>query len=202
MARRTNRTAQAADTLPTETEIAAVDVVATSATTLLQAASGRALEKTASEAVQPVINALWSAGGSDRDLILRIADRVSRDAGQDATLKNAALSILRVRASRAQKAAGDPEQGITLRSGIAQWGAPKAPPVKDYIGEALALLAKGVEAGRVDAKRLETVAQVLLGSVQVGDLHPVGQDARTGASVVAPAPTVARSLLQRLRMVA
>ena len=196
MARRTNRTAQAA-TLPTEAELSAVDVVATSATTLLQAASGRALEKTAAETVQPVISALWSAGGTDRDLILRIADRVSRDAGQDATLKNAALSILRVRASRAQRAAGDPEQGITLRSGIAQWGAPKAPPVKDYIGEALALLAKGVEAGRVDAKRLETVAQVLLGSVQVAPKpEPVGQ------VVVAPAPTVARSLLQRLRLVA
>ena len=196
MARRTNPAAQAA-TLPTETEIAAVDVVATSATTLLQAASGRALEKTAAEAVQPVISALWSAGGTDRDLILRIADRVSRDAGQDATLKNAALSILRVRASRAQKAAGDAEQGTTLRSGIAQWGAPKTPTVKDYIGEALALLAKGVEAGRVDAARLETVAQVLLGNVQVAPKPaPVGQ------VVVAPAPKVARSLFQRLRMVA
>ena len=201
MARRTNRTAQAG-ALPTEAELAAVDVVATSATTLLQAASGRALEKTAAEAVQPVISALWSAGGSDRDLILRIADRVARDAGQDAVLKNAALSILRVRAGRAQKAAGDLEQGITLRSGIAQWGAPKAPPVKDYIGEALALLAKGVEAGRVDAKRLETVAQVLLGNVQVAPKPaPVGQDTRTGASVVA-APTAPRSLLQRLRLVA
>jgi hypothetical protein len=130
---------------------------------------------------------------------LRVADQVARECGEDKALKNNALSILRVRANRAQKAAGDPEQGIILRTGVAGWGEPKAANVRDYLGEALATLAKGVEAGQVPADRLEKAAQVLLGTVSAARAVEAPK-----APTIEPEPEVpaVRSLLQRLRLVA
>jgi hypothetical protein len=133
---------------------------------------------------------------------LRVADQVARECGEDKALKNNALSILRVRANRAQKANNDPEQGIILRTGVAVWGEPKSAKVRDYLGEALATLAKGVEAGQVPADRLEKAAQVLLGTVRTVEA-PKAASVPTG-TVIEPAQEVpvVRSLLQRLRLVA
>ena len=182
-------------TVAESTEAAdAARVVTEASNLIIRAATGRSITNEQAEKVQPTINALWGAGGPTRDLILRVADRVARECGEDKALKNNALSILRVRANRAQKAAGDPQQGIVLRTGVAVWGAPKTAKVRDYLGEALAILAKGVEAGQVPADRLEKAAQVLLGTVRA---VPTG-------TVIEPAQEVpaVRSLLQRLRLVA
>lgn len=192
----------------TTAEQEAAKVVTETSNLIVRAATGRMITAEQSEKVQPTINALWSAGGPTRDLILRVADQVARECGEDKALKNNALSILRVRANRAQKAAGDPEQGIILRTGIAAWGEPKSAKVRDYLGEALATLAKGVEAGQVPADRLETAAQVLLGTVPAA--RAVGAPKAPEApkvpvvTLIEPAPEVpvTRSLLQRLRLVA
>ena len=175
----------------------AAKVVTETSNLIVRAATGRMITAEQSEKVQPTINALWGAGGQTRDLILRVADMVARECEADKALKNNALSILRVRANRAQKANNDPEQGIVLRTGVAVWGIPKEPKVKDYLGEALAILAKGVEAGQVPADRLEKAAQVLLGTVRAVEAPKVG-------TLVEPAQEVpaVRSLLQRLRLVA
>ena len=192
-------------TVAESTEAAdAASVVTETSNLIVRAATGRMITAEQSEKVQPTINALWSAGGPTRDLILRIADQVARECGEDAKLKNNALSILRVRANRAQKAAGDPEQGIILRTGVAVWGIPKEPKVKDYLGEALAILAKGVEAGQVPADRLEKAAQVLLGTVGQGTVQASRAVEAPKAPAIEPEPEVpaVRSLLQRLRLVA
>jgi len=187
-------------------EAQAAQVVTEASNLIIRAATGRSITNEQSEKVQPTINSLWSAGGPTRDLILRVADQVARECGEDAKLKNNALSILRVRANRAQKAAGDPEQGIVLRTGVAVWGIPKEPKVKDYLGEALATLAKGVEAGQVPADRLEKAAQVLLGTVSHGTVvHGTVRTAEAPkVATIEPTPEVpvTRSLLQRLRLVA
>jgi hypothetical protein len=188
----------------------AAKVVTETSNLIVRAATGRMITAEQSEKVQPTINALWSAGGPTRDLILRVADQVARECEEDKALKNNALSILRVRASRAQKAAGDPEQGIILRTGVAAWGEPKTAKVRDYLGEALATLAKGVEAGQVPADRLEKAAQVLLGTVVQGTVSAVRTVETPKASsmpvgtLIEPTPEVpaVRSLLQRLRLVA
>ena len=182
-------------------------VVTEASNLIIRAATGRSITNEQAEKVQPTINALWSAGGPTRDLILRVADQVARECGEDKALKNNALSILRVRANRAQKAAGDPEQGIILRTGVAVWGEPKSAKVRDYLGEALATLAKGVEAGQVPADRLEKAAQVLLGTVVHGTVRAVEAPRVTSAPVgtLVDKPVevpAARSLLQRLRLVA
>jgi hypothetical protein len=185
----------------------AAQVVTETSNLIVRAATGRMITAEQSEKVQPTINALWSAGGPTRDLILRVADQVARECEADKALKNNALSILRVRASRAQKAAGDPEQGIILRTGVAAWGEPKTAKVRDYLGEALATLAKGVEAGQVPADRLEKAAQVLLGTVpaaravEAPKVTAEAPKAPEAPKVTAEAPVV-RSLLQRLRLVA
>jgi hypothetical protein len=182
----------------------AAKVVTETSNLIVRAATGRMITAEQSEKVQPTINALWSAGGPTRDLILRVADQVARECEADKALKNNALSILRVRANRAQKAAGDPEQGIILRTGVAAWGEPKTAKVRDYLGEALATLAKGVEAGQVPADRLEKAAQVLLGTVTAQVAPTVTSEAPKAPEapkVTAEAPVV-RSLLQRLRLVA
>ena len=189
----------------TTAEQEAAKVVTETSNLIVRAATGRMITAEQSEKVQPTINALWAAGGPTRDLILRVADQVARECGEDKALKNNALSILRVRASRAQKANNDPEQGIILRTGVAVWGIPKEPKVKDYLGEALAILAKGVEAGQVPADRLEKAAQVLLGTVPAARAveAPKASSVPTG-TVIEPAQEVpvVRSLLQRLRLVA
>jgi hypothetical protein len=100
-------------------------------------------------------------------MILRIADRIATECGDRKDLKNTALSILRVRASRAQKAAGDLEQGITLRSGVAQWQPPKEAKTPDYIGEALKLIAKAVEAGAISEAQAQAASSTLLSPVEV-----------------------------------
>jgi hypothetical protein len=110
---------------------------------------------------------LWAAGGAKRNIILRIADKIAAELSDRKDLKNTALSILRVRASRAQKAAGDPEQGITLRSGVAQWQAPKPAKTTDYIGEALKLIAKAVEAGAISEAQAQQASMTLLTPVEV-----------------------------------
>jgi hypothetical protein len=198
MARKTTQTSTAERTAEQE----AAHVVAEASNLIIRAATGRSITNEQAEKVQPTINALWSAGGPTRDLILRVADQVARECGEDKALKNNALSILRVRANRAQKANNDPEQGIILRTGVATWGEPKSAKVRDYLGEALATLAKGVEAGQVPADRLEKAAQVLLGTVPAARAVeapkvPVG-------TLIESAPEVpaVRSLLQRLRLVA
>ena len=191
----------------------AAKVVTETSNLIVRAATGRMITAEQSEKVQPTINALWAAGGPTRDLILRVADQVARECEADKALKNNALSILRVRANRAQKAAGDPEQGIILRTGVAVWGEPKSAKVRDYLGEALAILAKGVEKGQVPADRLEKAAQVLLGTVPAAravgaptaSSVPVGTLIEPAQEVPAPGPQTAerpRSLLQRLRLVA
>ena len=197
-----------AATVAETTEAAdAARVVTETSNLIVRAATGRMITAEQSEKVQPTINALWKAGGPTRDLILRVADAVARECGEDAKLKNNALSILRVRASRAQKAAGDPEQGIILRTGVAAWGEPKSAKVRDYLGEALATLAKGVEAGQVPADRLEKAAQVLLGTVpaaravEAPKVTAEAPKAPEAPKVTAEAPVV-RSLWQRLRLVA
>ena len=193
-------------------EAQAAQVVTEASNLIIRAATGRSITNEQSEKVQPTINSLWSAGGPTRDLILRVADQVARECGEDKALKNNALSILRVRANRAQKAAGDPEQGIILRTGVAVWGEPKSAKVRDYLGEALAILAKGVEAGQVPADRLEKAAQVLLGTVSHGTVvhgtvraveAPKASSMPVG-TLIEPTPEVpaVRSLLQRLRLVA
>lgn len=198
MARKTTQTSTAERTAEQE----AAHVVAEASNLIIRAATGRSITNEQAEKVQPTINALWSAGGPTRDLILRVADQVARECEADKALKNNALSILRVRANRAQKAAGDPEQGIILRTGVAAWGEPKSAKVRDYLGEALATLAKGVEAGQVPADRLEKAAQVLLGTVQTAP--KVTAEAPKVGTLVEPVVEVpsARSLLQRLRLVA
>ena len=180
----------------------AAKVVTEASNLIIRAATGRSITNEQAEKVQPTINALWSAGGPTRDLILRVADQVARECGEDKALKNNALSILRVRANRAQKAAGDPEQGIILRTGVAVWGEPKSAKVRDYLGEALAILAKGVEKGQVPADRLEKAAQVLLGTVSA--VQTVEAPKVPVGTVIEPAQEVpaVRSLLQRLRLVA
>ena len=170
---------------PTTAEQEAAQVVTETSNIIVRAATGRMITAEQSEKVQPTINALWSAGGPTRDLILRVADQVARECGEDKALKNNALSILRVRANRAQKAAGDPEQGIILRTGVAVWGEPKSAKVRDYLGEALATLAKGVEAGQVPADRLEKAAQVLLGTVVHGTVRTVEAPNLEGSEVSA-----------------
>jgi len=145
----------------------ALEVIANTATGIIAAASGRVAEKGHVKAVQPVIDEMWQAGGQTRDMILRIADRIATECGDRKDLKNTALSILRVRASRAQKAAGDLEQGITLRSGVAQWQAPKPAKTTDYIGEALKLIAKAVEAGAISEAQAQTASSTLLTPVEV-----------------------------------
>ena len=189
----TDETTEAAD---------AARVVTEASNLIIRAATGRSITNEQAEKVQPTINALWGAGGPTRDLILRVADQVARECGEDKALKNNALSILRVRANRAQKANNDPEQGIVLRTGVAVWGEPKSAKVRDYLGEALATLAKGVEAGQVPADRLEKAAQVLLGTVQTAPKVTV--EAPKVGTLIEPAPKVqaSRSLLQRLRLVA
>ena len=87
----------------------ALEVIANTATGIIAAASGRVAEKGHTKAVQPIIEGMWAAGGQTRDQILRIADRIATECSDRKDLKNTALSILRVRASRAQKAAGDQE---------------------------------------------------------------------------------------------
>ena len=200
MARKTTQTSTAERTAEQE----AAQVVTETSNLILRAAAGRLITAEQSERVQPTINALWSAGGPTRDLILRVADQVARECGEDKALKNNALSILRVRANRAQKANNDPEQGIILRTGVAVWGEPKAAKVRDYLGEALATLAKGVEAGQVPADRLEKAAQVLLGTVGQGTVPAARAVEAPKAPTIEPAPEVpvVRSLLQRLRLVA
>ena len=195
MARKTTQTS----TTERTAEQDAAQVVTEASNLIIRAATGRSITNEQAEKVQPTINALWGAGGPTRDLILRVADQVARECEADKALKNNALSILRVRANRAQKAAGDPEQGIILRTGVAVWGIPKEPKVKDYLGEALATLAKGVEAGQVPADRLEKAAQVLLGTVPAARAVEAPK-----APTIEPAPEVpvVRSLLQRLRLVA
>ena len=195
MARKTTQTS----TIERTAEQEAAQVVTETSNIIVRAAAGRLITAEQSEKVQPTINALWSAGGPTRDLILRVADQVARECGEDKALKNNALSILRVRANRAQKAAGDPEQGIVLRTGVAVWGEPKSAKVRDYLGEALATLAKGVEAGQVPADRLEKAAQVLLGTVPAARVVEAPK-----APTIEPEPEVpaVRSLLQRLRLVA
>ena len=187
-------------------EAQAAQVVTEASNLIIRAATGRSITNEQSEKVQPTINSLWSAGGPTRDLILRVADQVARECGEDKALKNNALSILRVRANRAQKAAGDPEQGIILRTGVAVWGEPKSAKVRDYLGEALAILAKGVEAGQVPADQLEKAAQVLLGTVSHGTVvHGTVRTAEAPkVATIEPTPEVpvTRSLLQRLRLVA
>ncbi len=185
-------------------EAQAAQVVTEASNLIIRAATGRSITNEQAEKVQPTINALWSAGGPTRDLILRVADQVARECGEDKALKNNALSILRVRANRAQKAAGDPEQGIILRTGVAAWGEPKSAKVRDYLGEALATLAKGVEAGQVPADRLEKAAQVLLGTVVQGTVSAVRTVEAPKAPAIEPEPKApaVRSLLQRLRLVA
>lgn len=145
----------------------ALEVIANTATGIIAAASGRVAEKGHVKAVQPIIDYMWAAGGQTRDMILRIADRIATECGDRKDLKNTALSILRVRASRAQKAAGDQEQGITLRSGVAQWQEPKAAKVPDYIGEALKLIAKAVEAGKISEAQAQAASATLLTPVEV-----------------------------------
>ena len=140
----------------------ALEVIANTATGIIAAASGRVAEKGHVKAVQPVIDEMWQAGGQTRDMILRIADRIATECGDRKDLKNTALSILRVRASRAQKAAGDAEQGITLRSGVAQWQPPKPAKVADYIGEALKLVAKAVEVGTINEAQAQAASLALL----------------------------------------
>ena len=189
-------------TVAESTEAAdAARVVTEASNLIIRAATGRSITNEQAEKVQPTINALWGAGGPTRDLILRVADQVARECGEDKALKNNALSILRVRANRAQKANNDPEQGIVLRTGVAVWGEPKTAKVRDYLGEALATLAKGVEAGQVPADRLEKAAQVLLGTVQTAPKVTVEAPK---APTIEPEPEVpaVRSLLQRLRLVA
>ncbi len=190
----------------TTAEQEAAKVVTETSNLIVRAATGRMITAEQSEKVQPTINALWAAGGPTRDLILRVADQVARECGEDKALKNNALSILRVRASRAQKANNDPEQGIVLRTGVAAWGEPKTAKVRDYLGEALAILAKGVEAGQVPADRLEKAAQVLLGTVSHGTVvHGTVRTAEAPkVATIEPTPEVpaVRSLLQRLRLVA
>ena len=196
MARKTTQTS----TPPERTaEQEAAQVVTEASNLIIRAATGRSITNEQAEKVQPTINALWGAGGPTRDLILRVADQVARECGDDKALKNNALSILRVRANRAQKAAGDPEQGIILRTGVAVWGPARAVKVRDYLGEALATLAKGVEAGQVPADRLEKAAQVLLGTVPAARAVEAPK-----APTIEPEPEVpaVRSLLQRLRLVA
>jgi hypothetical protein len=183
----------------------AAKVVTETSNLIVRAATGRMITAEQSEKVQPTINALWAAGGPTRDLILRVADQVARECGEDKALKNNALSILRVRASRAQKANNDPEQGIVLRTGVAVWGEPKSAKVRDYLGEALATLAKGVEAGQVPADRLEKAAQVLLGTVSAARAveAPKAPSVPVGTVTDKPGEVPAvRSLLQRLRLVA
>jgi hypothetical protein len=70
--------------------------------------------------------------------------------------------------------------------------------------EALATLAKGVEAGQVPADRLEKAAQVLLGTVVQGTVPAVRTVEAPKAPAIEPVPEVpaVRSLLQRLRLVA
>jgi hypothetical protein len=150
-----------------ETAPSALEVIANTATGIIAAASGRAAEKGHVKAVQPIIDGMWAAGGQTRDQILRVADRIATECGDRKDLKNTALSILRVRASRAQKAAGDAEQGITLRSGVAQWQAPKPAKTPDYIGEALKLIAKAVEAGNISEAQAQTASTTLLTPVEV-----------------------------------
>jgi hypothetical protein len=104
----------------------AAQVVTEASNLIIRAATGRSITNEQAEKVQPTINALWGAGGPTRDLILRVADQVARECEADKALKNNALSILRVRANRAQKANTDPDQGIILRTGVAAWGEPKA----------------------------------------------------------------------------
>jgi hypothetical protein len=145
----------------------ALEVIANTATGIIAAASGRVAEKSHVKAVQPIIDGMWAAGGQTRDQILRIADRIATECGDRKDLKNTALSILRVRASRAQKAAGDHEQGITLRSGVAQWQAPKPAKTTDYIGEALKLIAKAVEAGAISEAQAQQASTTLLTPVEV-----------------------------------
>jgi len=145
----------------------ALEVIATTATGIIAAASGRVAEKGHVKAVQPIIDGMWATGGQTRDMILRIADRIATECGDRKDLKNTALSILRVRASRAQKAAGDLEQGITLRSGVAQWQPPKAPKTRDFVGEALALIAKAVEAGAISEAQAQQASTTLLTPVEV-----------------------------------
>ena len=200
MARKTTQTS----TIERTAEQEAAQVVTETSNIIVRAAAGRLITAEQSEKVQPTINALWSAGGPTRDLILRVADQVARECGEDKALKNNALSILRVRANRAQKAAGDPEQGIVLRTGVAVWGEPKSAKVRDYLGEALATLAKGVEAGQVPADRLEKAAQVLLGAVGQGTVPTARVVEAPKAPTIEPEPEVpaVRSLLQRLRLVA
>ena len=196
---------QPKSTTTTENEEAnATQVVTEAANLIIRAATGRTITTEQAEKVQPTITALWSAGDPARSLILRIADRVASETGADKALRNNALSILRVRANRAQKAAGDPEQGIVLRTGVAVWGAPKPDKVRDYLGEALAILAKGVEAGQVPADRLEKAAQVLLGAVGQGTVPAARVVEAPKAPTIEPEPEVpaVRSLLQRLRLVA
>ncbi len=189
-----------AATVAETTEAAdAARVVTEASNLIIRAATGRSITNEQAEKVQPTINALWSAGGPTRDLILRVADQVARECGEDKALKNNALSILRVRANRAQKAAGDPEQGIILRTGVAAWGETKAAKVRDYLGEALATLAKGVEAGQVPPDRLEKAAQVLLGTVPAARAVEVPKVPKVEPEPEVPA---VRSLLQRLRLVA
>ena len=203
MARKT--TQQRSSQTSTTAEQEAAHVVTEASNLIIRAATGRSITNEQAEKVQPTINALWSAGGPTRDLILRVADQVARECGEDKALKNNALSILRVRANRAQKAAGDSEQGIILRTGVAVWGEPKSAKVRDYLGEALATLAKGVEAGQVPADRLEKAAQVLLGTVVHGTQSAVRTaEAPKVGLLIEPAPEVpaVRSLLQRLRLVA
>ena len=150
-----------------ETAPSALEVIANTATGIIAAASGRAAEKSHVKAVQPIIDGMWAAGGQTRDQILRIADRIATECGDRKDLKNTALSILRVRASRAQKAAGDQEQGITLRSGVAQWQPPKPAKTTDYIGEALKLIAKAVEAGNISEAQAQQASTTLLTPVEV-----------------------------------
>lgn len=145
----------------------ALEVIANTAIDIIAAASGRMAEKGHVRAVQPIIDEMWAAGGQRRDQILRIADRIATECGDRKDLKNTALSILRVRASRAQKAAGDPEQGITLRSGVAQWQTPKPAKVPDYVGEALKLIAKAVEAGAISEGQAQAASTALLTPIEV-----------------------------------
>ena len=196
-------------------EAVAAQVVTEAANLIIRAATGRTITTEQSEKVQPTITALWSAGDPARSLILRIADRVASETGADKALRNNALSILRVRANRAQKAAGDPDQGIVLRTGVAVWGEPKSAKVRDYLGEALATLAKGVEAGQVPADRLEKAAQMLLGTVVHGTVRTVEapnlegsevsakrEAAKAVSGLMAESQRVRGGIWQRLRRVA
>jgi hypothetical protein len=85
------------------------------------------------------------------------------------------------------------------------WGEPKSAKVRDYLGEALAILAKGVEKGQVPADRLEKAAQVLLGTVVQGTVQamPKAPEAPKVPTIESePKVQASRSLLQRLRLVA